>query len=203
MKRQTRDEGGRKTARARMAMLLPRRRRSAEDEPLSKLLLYSVMAHYIAFFLAFGNPFLVLSPDQQKRSGGAEKRFDVELLNFPAMPEETPVPEGVNVFPSAPGTGTPAFSEGEPFDFMNQEDNPALEGSEESPPPEVSPDLLPPLSAADSPPPKVKKRAARKRMPPNMTGPEDCLLKVVGMVCPNGDIECITLYKEFCATLPH
>jgi hypothetical protein len=38
-------------------------------------------------------------------------------------------------------------------------------------------------------------------LPPNVDGPEDCLLKVVGMVCPNGDAACIAAYKAFCASL--
>lgn len=41
-----------------------------------------------------------------------------------------------------------------------------------------------------------------KKPPPNMTGPADCMIKVVGMVCPNGDAKCILAYTEFCSTLP-
>ncbi len=41
-----------------------------------------------------------------------------------------------------------------------------------------------------------------KKPPPNMTGPADCMIKVVGMVCPNGDPKCIVAYTAFCASLP-
>ncbi|MDC4224187.1 MAG: hypothetical protein MPW15_08155 [Candidatus Manganitrophus sp.] len=41
-----------------------------------------------------------------------------------------------------------------------------------------------------------------RKPPPNMTGPEDCMLKLVGMVCPGGDFDCIQAYKDFCTRLP-
>ena len=43
---------------------------------------------------------------------------------------------------------------------------------------------------------------ARPNRPKNMNGPEDCLLKVVLMICPAADLQCMADYRAFCASLP-
>ncbi len=43
--------------------------------------------------------------------------------------------------------------------------------------------------------------AARKR-PARLTGPQDCLLKVVARVCPDADLRCMEEYAAFCQALP-
>jgi len=42
---------------------------------------------------------------------------------------------------------------------------------------------------------------ARPKRPKNMNGPEDCLLKVVSMICPAADLQCMADYRAFCASL--
>jgi len=43
---------------------------------------------------------------------------------------------------------------------------------------------------------------ARPKRPKKMSGPEDCLLKVVAMICPAADLQCMADYRAFCASLP-
>lgn len=151
-------------------------------EDLPRILLYSVMVHYIVFYYLFGNPFLVLI---ERKGSGGPSNLDVELLS-PADVKEGDEPFGGKrefpVFPPEKGE-----DEGGEVEFREKEksDDPSEEGI----------NLVENIAAF---PPSKKIR----KPPPNMTGPEDCMLKLVGMVCPNGDFDCIQAYKDFCTRLP-
>ncbi|WDT80909.1 MAG: hypothetical protein MPW14_03775 [Candidatus Manganitrophus sp.] len=47
-------------------------------EDLPRILLYSVMVHYIVFYYLFGNPFLVLI---DRKGSGGPSNLDIELLS--------------------------------------------------------------------------------------------------------------------------
>ncbi len=152
-------------------------------EDLPRIILYSVMLHYIIFYYLFGNPFLVLI--NRNLGSGGPSNLDVELLS-PADVDEGDEPFGGKkafpVFPPEKGE----VEEGE-IEFRGKERPDDLT--------EDGINLVENVGALPS------KKIIRKP-PPNMTGPEDCMLKLVGMVCPNGDFDCIEAYKAFCAKLP-
>jgi len=175
-----------------------------EEEPFSKVLFYSVFIHYMVFFALFGNPFLVLSPP--KPGGSSQKKqFSVNLLSLPAGREGED--EGsfrarhptMRVEGEAPALEAPESEEsrkGRPAPSQEDDLKPApkpLHSEAALAPLETKPTEKPSVAAPKQPP---------LRMPPSMTGPEDCMLKVVGMVCPNGEVGCIAAYRDFCATLP-
>jgi len=149
-------------------------------EDLPRILLYSVMVHYIVFYYLFGNPFLILI--NRNLGSGGPSNLDIELLS-PKDVDEGDDPFGGKrefpVFPPEKEEGEIEFRGGEKPDSLSEEGMNLVENI-----------------AALPPPKKIRKP------PPNMTGPEDCMLKLVGMVCPNGDFDCIEAYKEFCAKLP-
>lgn len=162
--------------------------RSERDEPLSRILLYSVIAHYVVFYFLFGNPFLILL--NRGGGGGTGQNLDIELFSL----------NQVNIASS----GNPVEAKRDFPAFPPEE---GAEGDEEPPVPEkadpaaLSEEGIKAVEAVEPLPPPPPKRVARK-VPRHMTGPEDCMLKVVAMVCPNGDAQCITEYREFCTSLP-
>ncbi len=194
-------------------VLFPRDSESRED-PFSRVLFFSVLIHYAVFYLLIGNPFLLLLGDKSNRLN-LEKHFNVQLLSLPKgenpsqkallglFPpevggEENSKPENLDVAGAvaAHGQDEENSDPGRMPDMqrLNSEKN----GGEERIGPPV-PKREDHRAQADFPVPLV----SSKRLPGNMTGPEDCMIKVVGMVCPNGDVACITEYKAFCATLPN
>ncbi len=162
--------------------------RSDRDEPLSRILFYSVIAHYVIFYFLFGNPFLIL----MNRGGGGTggQNLDVELLS----PNQVNIASDAN--PIEAKRDFPAFPPEEGID--GEEDLPAPEKADPVP---LSEEGIKAVETVEPLPPPPPKKIARK-IPRNMTGPEDCMLKVVAMVCPDGDAQCITEYREFCTHLP-
>lgn len=158
----------------------------AGKEDFPRILLYSILVHYIVFYLLFGNPFLI--PLNRIRSGSGAGALDVELFT-PSQIEKK----------QEDGGGDDPY----PIVF------PPEEGNDEADRPETKEARVDPLDeagmnlveAAAPIPPSPEKKKERK-LPPNMTGPQDCMLKLVGMVCPNGDFSCIEAYKAFCENLP-
>jgi hypothetical protein len=158
----------------------------SRDDALSRILFYSVLAHYVIFYLLFGNPFLL----QFRRGGEAstDRKLDVELLS-PGQINiggGTPIAEEVN-FPAFP-----------PEAISDEKEEPASPEQEEPVP--LSEEGMKTVDQV-APAPPAPKKVVRK-LPRNMTGPEDCLLKVVAMVCPEGDSQCIAEYQDFCLNLP-
>lgn len=174
-------------------------RQYSDDEKLSRILFYSVVFHYIVFFLFFGNPFLILSEGGKGSGDGGGSNIDVQLLSSsqigPALSSTLSEPPPLS---SSEAEGSGVFDP-KNFPAFRPEEG-TEEGTEEiSSPPESPSTAEAGISmAGDAIPPS--KPAARK-MPKSMTGPEDCLLKVVGMVCPSGDAECLADYVAFCSTL--
>ncbi|GEM_PF-2156377 len=193
---------------------------ASNDDPLTRVLFYSIVLHYAAFFVFFGNPFLLIRFDKAPKNYGMQKEFDIQLLALPGTEGPLPRQQALGLFPSEPKTesgGKEKRGGGlNPHAFHNQP-------SELNEPPD--PERLPELDTGtavkavggdgeqlrigsiqhegkaplnEDPPPLV----TSKKLPPNMTGPEDCMIKVVGMVCPNADAKCIDEYKAFCASLP-
>lgn len=182
--------------------------RASEEGELPRILFYSVLLHYVVFYIMFGNPFLI-----QSLSGGSSsvvRFFDVQLLSPPQeAPPGAPKPVPVNRNISLGGSQANLTDEEisrlfeVPEGFREGESREALA----RPLPLAENALEDGINVVDKvkSPPEVEQIKVRektdKALPPNMTGPEDCLLKVVGMVCPNGDAACITAYKAFCASL--
>jgi hypothetical protein len=155
--------------------------RSAKED-LPRILLYSVMVHYIIFYYFFGNPFLVLI---DRKGSGGPSNLDVELLSPNDVDEGDDPFGGKREFPVFPPE-------------KGEDEEGAIEFRGREKPDDLSEDGMNLVeNVAAVPPPKKIRKA-----PPNMTGPEDCMLKLVGMVCPNGDFDCIEAYKEFCTHLP-
>lgn len=190
----------------------------AKDDPLARVLFYSVILHYVLFFIFFGNPFL-LSIDKDLEDYGMQKVFDIDLLPFPGIDGQPfPSQEALGLFPPEVEGSGEGEAEGEGLNSEAFHNKP----SEINEAPEISEmaafNAPPPVNAVGGgdelrlgavqyegktplitePPPLI----TSKKTPLNMTGPEDCMVKVVGMVCPNGDAKCIAEYKAFCATLP-
>ncbi|MFQ5779680.1 MAG: hypothetical protein ACE5HN_02695, partial [Nitrospiria bacterium] len=175
-------------------------RQASAEEGFRRILFYSVLLHYIVFFLIFGNPFLILNPPIEGPS--RRKGFDVELLSStevdrPGAPRPEPEREGdsrkekreVHVFP--PGERTEETDLSRIFDAPDWESRPDVreKGSELFPPPEERiEDGINVVSAVETKPepqPMQVRKKTTRTLPLNLTGPEDCLLKVVAMVCPN------------------
>ncbi len=196
-------------------------RQDTEEDPFSKVIFYSVLIHYGIFYLLFGNPFLLLNRDKNDTSTG--QNIEVRLLSFPQALEAVqkegipfPIPElgtdssqeklalSNNLLEKTHSAGGVVLTKIAPFKEwkgnIDATGDSELEKAEvlKADSPHEMPDLL---EAADTAASNATKKVAQT-LPPSMTGPEDCLLKVVGMVCPGGDIECIVAYKEFCASLP-
>ena len=58
------------------------------------------------------------------------------------------------------------------------------------------------VQVVDAVGPTLPQPEARPKRPKNMHGPEDCLLKLVSMICPAADLQCMADYRAFCASLP-
>lgn len=178
-------------------------RHDTRDEPFAKILFYSVLIHYGFLFLFFGNPFLILSFDDEPSN--SIQSIDISLLSLPIIEEEEariPFPK-MHGKPNGAGANLsplPAFPEGPVDRFEIGHEISESEKNEKNPP--LSTDEVPDLIEAEASSPADSPKEIVRLLPPNMTGPEDCLLKVVGMVCPTGDFECVSAYKEFCASLP-
>lgn len=174
-------------------------RHSSEDGLLPKVLFYSVLLHYALVYLFFGNPFLLLNPDD--RPAVSAQSFEVKLLNFPKnLPINLPTNSAINEETEKKALVARALRK-EDFNQSPDATDSTRRISDETPNTEKVEEALEqpqPLQASELA--TVKKVTVK--MPPNMTGPEDCMLKLVGMVCPQGKIGCITAYRDFCASLP-
>jgi len=191
----------------------------SKEDPLARVLFYSVFLHYALFFIFFGNPFL-LNLDDAPEDYGMQKGFDIQLLPLPGVDGEPfPNQQALGLFPREVARASRGEPDGKGLNPEAFYDKPsqitqAPKASEMSalnnprPPVHVAgrgkalrlgpAQFEGKASLSEEPPPRVTSR----KPPPNMTGPEDCMIKVVGMVCPNGDAKCIAEYKAFCATLP-
>lgn len=157
-------------------------------EDLPRVLFYSVVVHYLFFYFLFGNPFQILT--RQNRGVAGQAALDVELLTPSQIDgdaklrqaNEDPYPI---VFPPEEGT----------------DDEDRIKVKEEQKAESVSEEGMNVVESAAPLPPSPEKKKERK-LPPNMTGPQDCMLKLIDMVCPNGDFNCIEAYKTFCENLP-
>jgi len=183
-------------------------RHSSEDEQLPKVLFYSVLLHYTLVYLFFGNPFLLLNRDDEPP--GFTQNFEVKLLNFPTSSAMNGSDENKALVARA--------LDKDRFDPVTQATIPTtrISGRKESGDLENDEKVEVPNSERDTKsedgsqdpikdlqsPQHVSERNLSPEMPPSMTGPEDCMLKLVGMVCPQGKVGCITAYTAFCASLP-
>lgn len=151
-------------------------------EDLPRILLYSVLVHYMVLYFMVGNPFLILL-----NRGGGQAALNVDLI-APGQDENDPKKEEES-------------RDRYPIVFQR-------EGTDEKDRIETQKANADPLSeegmnlveAAVSLPSPEKKQI--RKPPPNMTGPQDCMLKLIDKVCPNGDFQCIEAYKSFCENLP-
>jgi len=154
-------------------------------EDLPRILLYSVLLHYLVLYFMLGNPFLMVI----NRNGGSsgQAALSVDLLTPGQIEKNSKTgEEGQDPYPIV-------FP---PEEGSDEEDRVEAKGSKAD---SLSGDGM---NLIEQPlPPSAEKKKNRK-LPPNMTGPQDCMLKLVGMVCPNGDFECIEAYKSFCENLP-
>ncbi|MFQ5543142.1 MAG: hypothetical protein ACE5FY_02175 [Nitrospiria bacterium] len=171
--------------------------RISEESPLSKILFYSVVLHYIMLFALFGNPFFITF-DQQPYKPASRNTFDVDLLT-PPPPGASSKKISARLFPRENLAVTETLAVRKEQGNLTKISTAATKDSQPSD--ERITDIAPLLPEQIPSKPIIPKRVVRK-LPPNMTGPEDCLLKVVAMVCPNGEFDCITAYKDFCTTLP-
>ncbi|MBI3804314.1 MAG: hypothetical protein HY282_11200 [Nitrospirae bacterium] len=156
-------------------------------EEFPRVLFYSVVLHYLIFYLLFGNPFLLRF--NRTGNGAQTAELSVELLapsqieKDPKAADTKPDPYPI-VFPPEEGS--------------DEEDRIETKEAKVDPASEEGTNLVP--AVVPLPPSSEKKK--EHKLPPNMTGPQDCMLKLVGMVCPNGDFGCIEAYKQFCENLP-
>ncbi|MFQ5588704.1 MAG: hypothetical protein ACE5F7_07675 [Nitrospiria bacterium] len=211
----------------------------SKDEPLARVLFYSVMLHYVVFFILFGNPFLLMLDDTPE-APALDRRFEIQLFSpsglsgvqtksgalddaalsgkggvglgpFPPKVEALGLfPQEVSIDGERDGNPESRDSDGPgdvPVALDENEDPSRLPDFEKKRVSETESDDFVNAAAlkregdallTDAPIPVVTTR----KPPPNMTGPEDCMIKVVGMVCPDGNAQCITAYREFCASLP-
>jgi len=182
-------------------------RRTSEEGELPRILFYSVLLHYVVFYIMFGNPFLVQKLPGTPSPGSSI--FDVQLsVPPPEPPAGGPKPEPVNRNISLGGSRSDMTEE--EISRLFQAPEGFREGKALGAVSRISVAgnaLSDGISFVDTlnPPPEAKQISVPKNtikdLPANVTGPEDCLLKVVGMVCPNGDAACIAAYKKFCASL--
>lgn len=190
---------------------------ASKEDPLARVLLSSVVLHYAIFFILVGNPFLLRFDDSPEKYG-VQKHFDVQLLALPGLGGQAfPSQQALALFPpeveSANGGKKGEGLNPEAFFDKPSQINEAPKASDMA-----AFNIDPPVNAVgqgdvlrigsmqhEGKPPLIEKPlplVTSKKPPLNMTGPADCMIKVVGMVCPNGDAKCITEYKAFCATLP-
>lgn len=193
-----------------MGFRLSYRDQSKDDEPLSKILFYSVIFHYVVFYILFGNPFLIATyrGGAAGDEGSDARNLDVQLLSPGQLGSDiqmAPDSEGDPVRSRAGLTPRdfPAFRPEEESPGETSDEIDRSEEAQSAPSPAPASPVEQGMSVVDAAAPESepKKKAARK-LPRNMTGPEDCLLKVVGMVCPTGEFQCIREYEEFCLSLP-
>lgn len=184
--------------------------RTSEEGELPRILFYSVLLHYVVFYIMFGNPLLIRS-----LSGGgssAARLFDVQLLSPPQEEQPgAPKPEPVNRNISLGGSQANLTDEeiSRLFEVPEGFQKGEMRGSAPKPLPVADNALNDGINVVDTVNTSSEGEQIMvpektvKELPPNVTGPDDCLLKVVGMVCPNGDAACIAAYKAFCAGLRH
>ncbi len=165
-------------------------RHDSGDELLPKVLFYSVLLHYALLYLFFGNPFLILIQDDVPLN--SPQRFEVKLLNFPMngsdrekAPERLALSHDIARNTETDVIPTTRLSRKEQEENFSES---AVDQLEDQHKPAK---VLPLVTAKKTSPP----------MPSNMSGPEDCMLKVVGMVCPQGRVGCIKAYIAFCTSL--
>jgi len=179
--------------------------RYLEEEPFSKVLFYSVLIHYLVFFALFGNPFFILPPPKQGKGQSApDHKFSVNLLSLPEGGGGEDAGASLSLHPTKrldPSVFSGA-SEGETKTKEELASEAPKTAGSKAPPLPSDADLPSLASGATEQAALPLKKKRVRRMPPSMTGPEDCMLKVVGMVCPGGEVGCIAAYKDFCATLP-
>ncbi len=208
-----------------------------KDDPIARVLFFSVILHYVVFFIVFGNPLLLILGDPVE-SAAPDKRFEVQLLSLPGiggvssdanLAEEDgllgkggvnalgmfpPKVESLGLFPQevsidgkmdgnsesrdSQQVGAPPVSLSDDPSRMPDFEKEIIRHRDEGSKQSVALKRDGTAMLTDEPIPLV----TTKKLPPNMTGPEDCMIKVVSMVCPDGNAQCITAYKEFCASLP-
>lgn len=188
---------------------------ASQDEPFTRVFFYSVLLHYALFFIFFGNPFLLKFEDVPE-GAGEDKIFDVHLSTFPGAVDNAAKIESLGLFlpevergggaahenrlkPSTPEAGPSAFAQSDPSAVPDMEEK--KRGNVTGQGGGLNPAALKTEGKVFNPDQPVPLVTSQK-LPPNMTGPEDCMIKVVGMVCPNGDAKCIEEYTAFCTSLP-
>ncbi len=186
-------------------------RRASEEGELPRILFYSVLLHYVVFYIMFGNPFLIERLSGDGLSGG--RFFDVQLLSPPEeAPPGAPMPRPVSPETLLLGGNLGDMSEEAiarlfevPIGFQDGK----VVGAPRRPLTIADAGLddgisvIKTLNTPSEDEAIIVPEKIVEDLPPNVTGPDDCLLKVVGMVCPNGDAACIASYKAFCAGLAH
>ena len=160
--------------------------RPAKRGAAARFVVYSVAIHLTLALL--GRP-LVLTFSPDSKPAPPLQVHLVAAATATATNPSSPGGDGIHP-PSAAGrTGTAVFP---PAPTTEQSDIPRTGQIQEEGRVQVV-DSVGPVP----PPPE-----ARPKRPKNMSGPEDCLLKVVAMVCPAADLQCMADYRAFCASLP-
>lgn len=167
---------------------------TSKDNPLARVLFYSLALHVVLFFIFFGNPFL-LHFDDTPEGYEMEKEFDIELLLLPGTDGQPFQIQALGLFPpEVESRGDAQVGlESEVLEISALKPDSAVNTTSDGAQVQTGT-----IHTRTEPPPLVTGR----KLPHNMTGLEDCMIKVVGMVCPHGDAKCIMEYKAFCATLP-
>jgi len=166
-----------------LALRLPAKRGAA-----ARFVVYSAAIHLTLALL--GRPLgLTLPAASQTRP-----TFRVRLVEIETSTTANTRGSGIDGIhpPSAPAseqTGTAVFP---PEPTAEQSDTPRTGPIEEAGGVQV-------VDAVGQVPPPPE---ARPKRPKNMHGPEDCLLKLVSMICPAADLQCMADYRAFCASLP-
>lgn len=158
----------------------------AERKRLPKVLLYSGAVHLAVFYLLVGDPFSIFA--REKNGPLESKELRVHLLS-PSQGKEALGRDGEK-------EDFPVFPRDEKGELSDPGESGAQEERKEK---EDRIDLVASAPPASTPAPQ----AAERKMPRNMTGPQDCMLKVVAMVCPDADLQCLAEYKAFCSALPN
>lgn len=149
----------------------------AERKRFPNALFYSAAFHLAIFYLLFGDPLSIF--DQRRREPLETRELRVQLFS-PLQAEKRLRREG----------------DREDFPVFPREENADASQAQESAASEEG------IGRVDAPPPALPASQPHRPPPKNMTGPQDCLLKVVAMVCPDADLQCLADYKAFCSTLP-
>ncbi|HZR46653.1 MAG TPA: hypothetical protein VFA47_08120 [Candidatus Manganitrophaceae bacterium] len=125
--------------------------------------------------------------------GASDRKLDIQLLS----------PNQVDIGGAGPSAAGPSKEDRSNFPAF-----PPEEGSDDKNEPAAPKEEPVPLSEEGMKtvekvePVQPEPKKVTRKLPRNMTGPEDCLLKVVAMVCPAGDSQCISEYTDFCLNLP-